>query len=340
MILHQGGMEFTLPREGVELVVTPIPDGDRYFGEFVNADLGLTMTILNKNGRLALDVPEQMAYVLADPDDEGRRYFEITDTIFVVFDESGTPAPMETLYMEQDGEGSFFYRKSMDDSDGVDLEEVLTLIDGPARQRAIDAALPMRFVATASLPSSGLTADVTIEIPDAVTFRTETDFGRFGRAVEVIGRDIGWSESSFSLSVELTGKALATARRLHPIRYMGDWPSSFQSLSIQQIVEKSGRSIVILKGIEEGDLPGSMIGVDLASGDVVEVRTHAEVPGRGIQVPMKMTLSGHELVDGVRIPRRQEIFVEAMGSNIAELSQIETNITLDDDVLANPGEID
>lgn len=340
MILHQGGMAFTLPREGAEVEVTPIPDGDRYFGEFTNSERDMTLTILNKNGRLAIDVPGQMAYKLTDPDDQDRRHFEITDTIFVVFDETSSPAPVQMLYMEQEGEGIFFYRNSMDVSGGVDLEEVLTLIDGPARQRAVNAALPMRFLARASLPSSGLTADVTIEIPDAATFRTETDFGRFGRVVEVIGRDIGWSESSFFLSVELTGEALATTRRLHPIRYMGDWPSSFQSLSIQKVVEQNGRSIVILKGIEEGDLPISLIGVDLASGDVVEVRTKAEVPGRGIQMPMKISLSEHELVEGVRMPRRQEVFIEAMGANISRWSQIETNVVLPDDVLADPGEID
>ena len=52
------------------------------FGPFSND----TFTVLEQNGALSLDVPRQMLYELALPDEEGKWYFTITNQIAVSFD--------------------------------------------------------------------------------------------------------------------------------------------------------------------------------------------------------------------------------------------------------------
>jgi len=60
-----------------------------YIGEYV-ANFGqfedVEFTVLVQNDRLAVDVPGQQVFELKDPDEEGKWYFAITDTIAVSFD--------------------------------------------------------------------------------------------------------------------------------------------------------------------------------------------------------------------------------------------------------------
>jgi CubicO group peptidase (beta-lactamase class C family) len=65
------------------------------FGPFKNAPFQVRF----RNGRLALDIPDQLIYELKDPDKDGRRYFVVSDTVAVSFkkDAAGKVVSM-TLY--------------------------------------------------------------------------------------------------------------------------------------------------------------------------------------------------------------------------------------------------
>lgn len=62
------------------------------FANFRNTEF----TVLIKNGRLALDIPGQMAFELKDPDEEGKWYFAMSNAVAVSFakDESGKVTSM------------------------------------------------------------------------------------------------------------------------------------------------------------------------------------------------------------------------------------------------------
>ena len=62
------------------------------FGPFRNAEFSVTV----QNGRLAVDIPNQIVYELNDPDEEGLRSFKLTDEIAVSFnlDDSGNVTSM------------------------------------------------------------------------------------------------------------------------------------------------------------------------------------------------------------------------------------------------------
>jgi CubicO group peptidase (beta-lactamase class C family) len=65
------------------------------FGQYKNT----AFQVVYRNGRLALDIPDQLVYELTDPDKDGRRQFAISDKIAVSFkkDDAGKVVSM-TLY--------------------------------------------------------------------------------------------------------------------------------------------------------------------------------------------------------------------------------------------------
>ncbi|VAX41044.1 Beta-lactamase [hydrothermal vent metagenome] len=71
----------------------PVADEDlsRYTGSYI-ANFGpfknTEIPVLVQDGALAVDVPGQMVFALKAPDDEGKRYFTITDTIAIRFNEN------------------------------------------------------------------------------------------------------------------------------------------------------------------------------------------------------------------------------------------------------------
>lgn len=69
----------------------PAENFDRFVGNYI-ANFGpfqdAGMEVLVQNGRLAVDVPGQMIYELHAPDEDGRRYFSLTDQIAVRFNEN------------------------------------------------------------------------------------------------------------------------------------------------------------------------------------------------------------------------------------------------------------
>lgn len=68
----------------------PAEDFERFVGNYT-ADFGpfdnTAMKVLEQNGRLAIDVPGQMVFELNPPDEDGKRFFVITDTISLRFNE-------------------------------------------------------------------------------------------------------------------------------------------------------------------------------------------------------------------------------------------------------------
>lgn len=63
-----------------------------YHANFATFKDSLFTFLINDNGRPAVDVPGQMVYELKDPDEQGKMYFVMTDTVAVSFDRDQTGA--------------------------------------------------------------------------------------------------------------------------------------------------------------------------------------------------------------------------------------------------------
>ncbi|UTW59882.1 beta-lactamase family protein [Kordiimonas sp. SCSIO 12603] len=87
------------------------------FGPFNNA----TFTVKEQNGRLAVDVPGQQVFELKAPDEEGKRYFVITNQVAVSFD-GAENGKANQLKMYQNGMTFELPRKGVTVKAEVDIE--------------------------------------------------------------------------------------------------------------------------------------------------------------------------------------------------------------------------
>ncbi len=96
-----------------------------YFGVY-SANFGVLkdakLTVLEEDGKLAIDVPGQMVYALREPDAEGRWYFELTDQIAISFDREGD-GPVTGLKLYQSGKVFEAPREGVEIAAEIDLDE-------------------------------------------------------------------------------------------------------------------------------------------------------------------------------------------------------------------------
>ena len=97
-----------------------------YIGEYI-ANFGqlkdVEFTVLVQNDRLAIDIPDQQVYELKEPDEEGKWYFAISDTIAVSFDRDGE-GNVIGMKMYQAGYVFELPRKGIEIAPEIDLEEL------------------------------------------------------------------------------------------------------------------------------------------------------------------------------------------------------------------------
>lgn len=80
-------------------------------------------TVREQNGRLALDIPSQMVFELKPPDEEGKRYFALTDQIAVSF-ETGKNGSVSALEIYQAGMEFEAQREGVKIEPEIDLDEL------------------------------------------------------------------------------------------------------------------------------------------------------------------------------------------------------------------------
>ena len=90
--MHQAGRQFEVPREGVELKPEiDLEELQKYLGTYLSPD-GLELTVLIRNQRLALRVPNGELQDLHPPDEEGRWASRTNSEITIAFKESDSGA--------------------------------------------------------------------------------------------------------------------------------------------------------------------------------------------------------------------------------------------------------
>ncbi len=115
------------PEAGEEdLAAADKVDYEPYLGKYV-ADFGSfkdqRFTVQVKDGSLAVDVPGQMVYELKNPNDEGKWYFALTDTIAVSFDKNDDGV-VEVMHMYQGGMDLEFPREGVEIKGELPLAEL------------------------------------------------------------------------------------------------------------------------------------------------------------------------------------------------------------------------
>jgi secernin len=148
-----------------------------YLGRYRTTYKRETHTVLIREGRLAIDVPGQMVYQLAEPDESGRRQFALTDQVSVSFLRDAAGAVLGMTY-HQGGMDLELLREGFEPPPEVEADDVAAFL---GRYRFDEAGLD----ATVLIQDGRLAVDVTGQMIFVLTRSDDGDAWR-ARATEHI----------------------------------------------------------------------------------------------------------------------------------------------------------
>lgn len=328
MQVHQHGMVFELPREGVDIPLQV--DMDRvapYLGKYENAEKKSVVTVRIYRGRLAVDVPGQPTLSMdapAPPDDDEWR-LRIKREYYVTF-QQGPRGQVQGLTIHQGDQGDVAYTRLPDQEAPVTLERVVALRKPEQRRRALAAIGHTVIEGKVRFPQSGIEGTFSAHFHGPDRYRQEVNLGKAGRIIQVASGDSAWIDSSFDDAEQLRGLRLRQARAQHPMAFVGDWRAFFDSVELAGSEAVEGKTAHVVR-LRAGELPAARAYVDPATGDVLRVAGF-EVQHFG-KIPASSQLEDYRPVRGargLRVPRRIIAEVFQSGRMIVTIDRVRTRL--------------
>ncbi|NVK21205.1 MAG: beta-lactamase family protein [Kangiellaceae bacterium] len=147
----------------------PQEDFEKYLGKYEANFASFSdehFTVLVKDGLLAIDIPRQMVYTLKSPDQEGKRYFTMTDQVAVSFNEKD--GKVISLKMHQAGMEFELPKEGMTKKESKkDLQKLIGKYKQEARDGLIEVYLKDNKLRI-NIPGQG---DVELAAPDSAGHR-------------------------------------------------------------------------------------------------------------------------------------------------------------------------
>jgi len=327
MKMYQAGMTFDLPREGFEIAPEiPLDELQKYLGSYRSEQLGITVEVLVRNNRLAIDVPGQMVYELYPPDEEGMWFFRVTPDISVRFNETPT-GQVDSLTMYQ--AGMEYIMPQIESKRLPTVAEIMALRDAEGNEAALEAMGNYRIDSTIYSVQSGVRGTVSIYVAGPDRYRADADYGKYGYNRMVVNGDHAWVESSFGPFEELRGQLLAQAKQGHPYVMTSDWRDYFDSIKVIRADILNDKEVYVME-LKAGDLPTMTVFVDAITGDVLLSKIISIQEG-GIGIPVTTRSEDFREAYGIRAPSRSISSNEQTGRVIVQDETIEANIAIDDE---------
>jgi CubicO group peptidase (beta-lactamase class C family) len=329
LTMHQGGFNFEVPREGVEIQPdVPASELEKYLGTFVRAEGGKRVEILLQRGRLTMeDKGNWLAF--QTPDAEGHAPLRAREDQGATFKTDGEGKVESFVYHGNAGDKLFTRLTDSPDSELPTLEEVLALRNTDARIAAMKAAGGTKVSGRVWVAQAGLHGTLTIYTQGSDRYASHMDFGKFGRVDAAARGSEAWSYNSMRGLDALNGDELAQALLGHPSAIEGDWNDYFDSVEVVRSDTVNDRPVIVIR-LQKGDLPSRMYAIDAENGDVLVVKQVA-IAGP-MRIPVTITHSDFEEIDGIRTAMRIEIANPATGNTILTLDKIESGLDLGDEV--------
>lgn len=336
MTMYQAGQESILPR--IDVASDPLPPGaeippeipldelQKYLGTYHSEDLGIDVTVVVQNNRLAVDVPGQMVYALYPPDQEDKWVFRITDEIAVSFNESD--AGIESMTMYQAGQEFNMPRLDIVIESLPTVDDILVLRDTDRRIVAREEMGTSLITGTTWVAQSGVEGTFSTYVSGIDRIRADTDYGKFGGTRTAVNGDRAWIES-FGRFEELHGQHLEQAIQDHPA-VSDNWGDFFDSIRVLSASELEGRNIYVVE-LQRGELPPTTVYVDAETGDVLMAEGTVLVKG-GVGIPVVSRFEDFREVHGVRIPFRTISSNEVSGRVVVQIDSVQTNIDVSDEI--------
>ena len=342
MRMYQSGLAFELPREGVEIPAeVPLEELDRFLGSYRDDKLSMTAEVKIANNRLAVDIPSQMVFELHLPDEEGKRYFRITDEIAIRFNEDASGLVTSMTFFEKGEEREAV--RILDESTEAapplpSLDEFLEQHGASDRAKLLLEHGSFRSKGKIRMAQSGIEGTYVHEVRQSPpAFRLSLDLGPFGSSQFGSDGEVAWRENSLRGYSEASGDALRQRLRDHPVYLYGDWRTSFDSVKLERQETEEDRELYVLEA-RWGDLPKRTITVDRSTGQ--RLRMQYNFIEGSISVPITITYEDLLEVSGVPIWRRMIEENIHSGRTIQTLESIELGVELADDFHAFQGSKD
>ncbi len=309
----------------LEHVVGNYPtDLARYEGRYWFAQNGIHMTAAAQDDKLFLDVPGQTNYELLAPDDEGKWYFALTDTIAVSFAEGEDEAPFMTMF-----QAGFEFEMPRDDPRGdpsyPTAEELIARAGPPS-----DSSSAL-LVGEARFPSQGLVGDYVARIGEGNRVREEVHFERLGSLIIVVDGSAGWNLDLTGHVTEMDGHDGVPNLAGTLGVFQGRWADIYESLEVVEKIDVDGETAYrVLCTHETGITDECVLAED---GRALSTKTSIEIGALGSMSVETVYSDWHEQ-DGRMYPRSGVSVVMGVGRVETEFTTYKTGITLDESSFA------
>lgn len=333
--IHQGGMTFELPREGIEAAPeVELADVRPYIGKYHFEALNNDVEVRIDRGRLAVDIPGQMVCQLHLPDEEGRWLYRINEQIWVSFNEKAGNVTSMTLV----DRGETFELPRVGDAPGMpELPSAAELVRAVSKARGTETGVDadvISYTGKARMVHMGVTANVRLIATADGRLVNSIDFGRFGHVRTVVNGKEGFLDASMmDEPMELEGQMLDQVWLDSPFVWLADWRDEFDVLVVN---ETTFDEIDVYEvRLERKDLPPVTTWVDRATWLPVATRLNNVNP-LGMTVEVTTTLEDYRDVKGYMMPHRITVSNDLSGDFVIDVTQYEIDPSLDASAFARP----
>ena len=337
MRMHQGGLDFELPRRGVEFPVEVDPtEFSPYLGTYRSEQFQADITARIKNNRLALDIPGQMAFELHLPDENGRRRFRIREKMSVTFD-IGDGGKVASVTLRR-GDELVEEMPRVGDPSGEPLptlDAIFAVRATAERREAMAATGPVKVTGPIRFVHAGLTG-TSIQWFDGERIRTDLEFGKFGWMRVTLTPDGGQMLTSVTPLDELEGRHLMATRQGLMLVQELDWREAFEKVQVLKLDEIEGTGVVVIR-VENPGAPAMTAYVDPQTGDLLRHDMSMPIPGANQEIPVTTYLEDYREVEGLRVPFRTIVENQESGRTVVEVERFETGVKVCDALFSLAG---
>ncbi|MAT80635.1 MAG: hypothetical protein CMJ29_03190 [Phycisphaerae bacterium] len=239
MKMYQAGVTFELPRKGQELPQGPFEESQvrKWLGTYEQTSeptAGRIDEVKLENGWLMIDVPQQMAFKLNPPDEEGKLAFRDIDGLALSFTEKEDGAVNELIIYQN---GMTFPGKRVGDAiTGMNEDSLPSLEDIIALRNAswtveLAAGEAIEINGEMLIPPSGIEGDFEIVMAGPEQMRVHTGFGAFGDIDLALNGDYAAEVGDFYQDRRLDGTELELVQ-LGQGLLSGSWEMLFDDLEV------------------------------------------------------------------------------------------------------------
>lgn len=320
MRMQQNGMNFELPRKGYE-IPAEVKSGtfDEFIGLYESKLLKGNIKAMIQNHRLTMDVPNQMAFELYLPDEDGFRQFRIKSDTSVKFlrNEAGDVTAVELYKNKEELVETASKLENTATEVLPTVDDIMKLRKTKQQKKALKKKDGFILSGEVNVKSSGIIGQVKTLFDNDGNFKQTLDFGIFGAIHTVINKSHG-STYGINPYTQLKGKYLKQAQRESPSTGV-DWRTHYDTIKIIGTTEIDSKKVyeILLK---EENLPAVTAYIDTETGDLLKLKARILVPSIG-SINMRIYYDDYREEHGLRFPFKTTIKNPMMGELVIQYTE-------------------